>query len=175
MPKIMLNDTEYSGVPLECVTAWPPTSDPVQVALPTMGDSDISGVGDGTVTGAISGLNSELMYEQTTTTDSSGHTYKCIKYANGYADIWGRVSLNSWSSSQGPYNGLYRISCTIGYPLLTSIEFATANGTNSCAFIASAQLESDNSNRITYFCQAAASLASSMDIKTHVFIRGRWK
>lgn len=57
MPKIVKNGLEYSGTPLEEVTAWPPTGDSVQIEQPLMGSADISEVGDGTVTGAISALN----------------------------------------------------------------------------------------------------------------------
>ena len=60
MPKIVKNGKEYSGVPLECVTAWQPTGDPVQVAEPLMGNTDISDIGDGTITGAISSLSAGL-------------------------------------------------------------------------------------------------------------------
>lgn len=60
MPKIIKNGREYSGTPLEEVTAWPPTGDSVQIEQPLMGNTDISGVGDGTVTGAISELNNDL-------------------------------------------------------------------------------------------------------------------
>ena len=56
MPKIIKNGTEYSGVPVEVVTAWAPTADPVQVKEPLMGNADISSIGDGTVTGAIASL-----------------------------------------------------------------------------------------------------------------------
>lgn len=63
MPKIIKNGLEYSGVPTEAVTAWPPTSDPVQATLPEMGNTDISAIGDGTVTGAISELKSGLMWQ----------------------------------------------------------------------------------------------------------------
>lgn len=56
MPKIIKNGKEYSGVPIEVVTAWAPTADPVQVKEPLMGNTDISTIGDGTVTGAIDGL-----------------------------------------------------------------------------------------------------------------------
>lgn len=63
MPKIIKNGREYSGTPLEEVTAWPPTGDSVQIEQPLMGNTDISGVGDGTVTGAISELNTGLTYQ----------------------------------------------------------------------------------------------------------------
>ncbi len=53
MPKIIKNGREYSGTPLEEVTAWPPTGDSIQIEQPLMGSTDISEVGDGTVTGAI--------------------------------------------------------------------------------------------------------------------------
>ncbi len=60
MPKIIKNGKEYSGVPIEVVTAWAPTADPVQVKEPLMGNTDISDIGDGTVTGAIDELNTGL-------------------------------------------------------------------------------------------------------------------
>lgn len=60
MPKIVKNGKEYSGVPIEVVTAWAPTADPVQVKEPLMGNTDISTIGDGTVTGAIDALNTGL-------------------------------------------------------------------------------------------------------------------
>lgn len=69
MPKIIKNGREYSGTPLEEVTAWPPTGDSVQIEQPLMGNTDISEVGDGTVTGAIAqnveditALNNGLTY-----------------------------------------------------------------------------------------------------------------
>lgn len=61
MPKIVKNGKEYSGVPIECVTAWQPTGDPVQVAEPLMGNTNISDIGDGTITGAISSLSAGLI------------------------------------------------------------------------------------------------------------------
>lgn len=60
MPKIIKNGKEYSGVPIEVVTAWAPTADPVQVKEPLMGNTDISNIGDGTVTGAITNLNTVI-------------------------------------------------------------------------------------------------------------------
>lgn len=67
MPKIVKNGLEYSGTPLEEVTAWPPTGDSVQIEQPLMGNTDISEVGDGTVTGAIDALNNGLMHAETKT------------------------------------------------------------------------------------------------------------
>lgn len=61
MPKIVKNGKEYSGVPIECVTAWQPTGDPVQVAEPLMGNTDISDIGDGTITGAIRAVDACLL------------------------------------------------------------------------------------------------------------------
>ena len=74
MPKIVKNGLEYSGTPLEEVTAWPPTGDSVQIEQPLMGNTDISEVGDGTVTGAIDALNNGLPYLQeiTGTTTAAG-------------------------------------------------------------------------------------------------------
>ena len=60
MPKIIKNGKEYSGVPIEVVTAWAPTADPVQVKEPLMGNVDISSLGNGTVTGAIDAVNTDL-------------------------------------------------------------------------------------------------------------------
>ena len=60
MPKIIKNGKEYSGVPTEVVTAWAPTADPVQVKEPLMGNTDISSIGDGTVTGSVEALNTGL-------------------------------------------------------------------------------------------------------------------
>ena len=78
MPKIIKNGKEYSGVPIEVVTAWAPTADPVQVKEPLMGNTDISSIGDGTVTGAIDELNTGLtnLFKHiviTGTTDSAGN------------------------------------------------------------------------------------------------------
>lgn len=76
MPKIVKNGLEYSGTPLEEVTAWPPTGDSVQIEQPLMGNTDISSIGDGTVTGAISELNNGLTvktYELTSTTNYYGN------------------------------------------------------------------------------------------------------
>lgn len=77
MPKIVKNGLEYSGTPLEEVTAWPPTGDSIQIEQPLMGSTDISEVGDGTVTGAISELNKGLSTlfktaTQNVATNSSG-------------------------------------------------------------------------------------------------------
>lgn len=60
MPKIIKNGLEYSGVPTEVVTAWPPTGDSVLVDTPEMGNTDISEIGDGTLTGAISAVKNGL-------------------------------------------------------------------------------------------------------------------
>ena len=60
MPKIIKNGLEYSGVPTEVVTAWPPTGDSVLVNVPEMGNTDISEIGDGTITGSISTLKNGL-------------------------------------------------------------------------------------------------------------------
>ena len=68
MPKIIKNGKEYSGVPVEVVTAWAPTADPVQVKEPLMGNTDISSIGDGTVTGAVEALNNDLISKGITLT-----------------------------------------------------------------------------------------------------------
>lgn len=68
MPKIVKNGLEYSGTPLEEVTAWPPTGDSVQIEQPLIGNTDISEVGDGTVTGAIDALNNGLTRNKKGTT-----------------------------------------------------------------------------------------------------------
>ena len=92
MPKIMLNDREYAGVSMECVTAWPPTSDPVQAALPEMGNTDISDVADGTITGAISSLNSGTIVDGTGV-DFDGDY--CIELPSGLLIQFGSFSVTA--------------------------------------------------------------------------------
>jgi len=60
MPKIIKNGRDYSGVPIEVVTAWLPTEDSVQIKEPIIGNTDISDIGDGTITGAIDSLNEAI-------------------------------------------------------------------------------------------------------------------
>ena len=63
MPSIMKNGQQFGGVPTEVITAWEPTGDPVQVTQPLMGNTDISNIGNGTVTGAISAMNTGVMHK----------------------------------------------------------------------------------------------------------------
>ncbi len=134
-----------------------------------IGSTDISAFGDGSLTGAVG----ELMYEETTITDTLGITYRCKKYANGDIEAWGVGDLQSWGADQGPYNGMHRMSVNVTYSQFTSIEFATANGTNSCAFIASAQVGSRNS--VSYYVQAASTLSPSLHVTSCIYLRGKWK
>ena len=57
MAKIVKDGLIFSGTPKEIVTAWPPTENGLEVELPTIGTTDISSVGDGTITGAIKSIN----------------------------------------------------------------------------------------------------------------------
>ena len=52
MGKIIKNNVVYSGVPDEVITAWE-TEDVQDLPEITMGDADISSIGDGSITGAI--------------------------------------------------------------------------------------------------------------------------
>ena len=83
MPKIIKNGKEYSGVPIEVVTAWAPTADPVQVKEPLMGNTDISSIGDGTVTGAIDNVKTGL----TTVSDNLSTLIKIKTISSGATSI----------------------------------------------------------------------------------------
>lgn len=61
MAKIVKDGLIFSGTPKEIVTAWPPTENGLEVELPTIGTTDISSVGDGTITGAINALSNSLL------------------------------------------------------------------------------------------------------------------
>ena len=102
MPKIIKNGKEYSGVPIEVVTAWAPTADPVQVKEPLMGNTDISNIGDGTVTGAIDELKSGLTNASTgtITTPRSGVTLTnatCYKVGD-IATVSGKLTGSTTAS-----------------------------------------------------------------------------
>lgn len=116
MPKIVKNGLEYSGTPLEEVTAWPPTGDSVQIEQPLMGNTDISEVGDGTVTGAIAqnteditelnnGLTQFITYrdvQKNVTIPASGIIYDQsldIPTISGYKAF----AIGGWYSQGGGY------------------------------------------------------------------------
>ena len=91
MPKIIKNGKDYAGVPIECVTAWTPTGDTAEVAEPLMGNTDISGIGDGTITGAISAnkeriitIESSLVYAGDLSANSSGYSTFSLVIPSGY-------------------------------------------------------------------------------------------
>lgn len=94
MPKIIKNGKEYSGVPIEVVTAWAPTADPVQVKEPLMGNTDISTIGDGTVTGAIDDVKTGLT-KRTTVNVNNVYTdditivlgLKAVPFTNGNGSV----------------------------------------------------------------------------------------
>ena len=98
MPKIIKNGKEYSGVPIEVVTAWAPTADPVQVKEPLMGNTDISDIGDGTVTGAIDTVNTGLtnctnladnVIAGTVTPLTGGRNAMLVRQVGHVVAIWG--------------------------------------------------------------------------------------
>ena len=102
MPKIIKNGKEYSGVPIEVVTAWAPTADPVQVKEPLMGNTDISDIGDGTVTGAIDTINTGLttingLFKTITVSSNTPRTIQTGAYATllflGFAQGIGGVAI----------------------------------------------------------------------------------
>ena len=140
-----------------------------------IGSTDISAIGDGTVTGAVDELNKGLMYESTTITDNYGTVYNCKKYNNGDIEICDVVDIVFHGSSEGPYNGMYRSRETRSFPTLTRIDFAFAQGTNSNVFISSTQPTSDN-NTILYVAQSINTIAQGLTISSiSMLIRGRWK
>lgn len=106
MPKIIKNGREYSGTPLEEVTAWPPTGDSVQIEQPLMGNTDISEIGDGTVTGAISELNNGLTYSYGPQINimgynSSSNEWTAPQDGYVYAQVWNADStLDVWFDKQ---------------------------------------------------------------------------
>lgn len=147
MPKIIKNGKEYSGVPIEVVTAWAPTADPVQVKEPLMGNTDISNIGDGTVTGAIDELNTGLNYtywgSQTGTawlTLPSKWETLCVVFETPWNTNYGfefvipyaHVSrtpnphrfLQGWYLSQSDYGAVSIDVTTTG----VAVEIATRNG-----------------------------------------------
>ena len=119
---------------------------------------------------------SGLMYESTTTTDNYGTVYKCKKYNNGDIEISDVVDIVFRGSPEGPYNGMYRSRETRSFPILTRIDGAFAQGTNSNVFISSTQTISGNNNTILYVAQSVNTIAQGLAItSTSVLIRGRWK
>ena len=125
MPKIIKNGTEYSGVPVEVVTAWAPTADPVQVKEPLMGNTDISSIGDGTVTGAIEAVNTGLTsfqirkvnfsYNITANGNAHGNLYSIINndMPSGYRFLafagFNTASVNVFMSNMRYVNSDYSI------------------------------------------------------------------
>lgn len=123
MPKIVKNGLEYSGTPLEEVTAWPPTGDSVQIEQPLMGNTDISEVGDGTVTGAISELNNGLTVQFPSTGWATTET------VNGTTYYTQTISVTSVSGK--PIVGITPISGTLPtsaeQDAYDSVEYFTAD------------------------------------------------
>lgn len=59
MGKIIKNNVTYGGVPDEVITAWE-TEDVQDLSEIEYGDADISGIGDGSITGAIAEHESDI-------------------------------------------------------------------------------------------------------------------
>lgn len=59
MGKIIKNNVVYGGVPDEVITAWE-TEDVQDLPELEYGDADISGIGDGSITGAIAEHESDI-------------------------------------------------------------------------------------------------------------------
>lgn len=59
MGKIIKNNVVYGGVPDEVITAWE-TEEVQDLSEPVMGEADISGIGDGSITGAIAEHGSDI-------------------------------------------------------------------------------------------------------------------
>lgn len=93
MPAIYKNGKQYAGIPDEVVTAWEvdDTMDLEEIDQAPLGTTDISYIGDGSLTGAISELKSDSTREGvfTGTTSSAGNisvgkTISEIKVISGY-------------------------------------------------------------------------------------------
>ena len=67
MGKIIKNNVVYGGVPDEVITAWE-TEEVQDLSEPVMGEADISGIGDGSITGAIAEHENEIDVLNTKTT-----------------------------------------------------------------------------------------------------------
>ena len=61
MSKIVKDGLIFGGTPKEIVTAWEPSVGQVEVQMPSLGSTDISNIGDGTLTGAINALSNNLL------------------------------------------------------------------------------------------------------------------
>ena len=140
MPKIIKNGKEYSGVPIEVVTAWAPTADPVQVKEPLMGNTDISSIGDGTVTGAIDTVNSGLtsVSTGTITTSRSGVTlsnttcYKVGDIATVSGKLTGSVTASGtfFNIPEGfrPRYGTYATGYLVVNNSYVPLDFSISSG-----------------------------------------------
>ena len=74
MAKIVKDGRIFSGTPLEVITAWPPTGDMAEIERSSIGTTDISEIGDGTITGAIGNLNDSLFNPTYEALDSASST-----------------------------------------------------------------------------------------------------
>ncbi len=181
MPKIIKNGREYSGTPLEEVTAWPPTGDSVQIEQPLMGSTDISEVGDGTVTGAIAQnaediteLNNDLhLQNKTTMVDRA--------VAKGYS---------SWHSEDGtfPVDGysyfratIFIESAVVGNTVTFNkdeLVLTSQSTTSRQRILASAIWNTSNVGALQIYFNATSGLgqysvsAKTVDYPTYVVIEG---
>ena len=127
MPKIIKNGKEYSGVPIEVVTAWAPTADPVQVKEPLMGNTDISTIGDGTVTGAIDTLNDGLtdVENEVDALHTSGYVPVMTTFLQSGTDV----------SYTIPSTGLYAVRASTGSTAGTLSVYMFNNAGNPIATV----------------------------------------
>lgn len=143
MPKIIKNGKEYSGVPIEVVTAWAPTADPVQVKEPLMGNTDISTIGDGTVTGAIDTLNSGLINLMGIKIEwgvNSGSGLRTVTFSSEFTEIPRVVATPTNASTPTDWVR----SCTVTEVTTTGFKFyelatngnTPVQGTDGCYWIA---------------------------------------
>lgn len=137
--------------PAGSVTAALPTGDTVQVREPLMGNTDISSIGDGTITGAISALNSPSDTQFVTLNENVKYRVRA-----GFATvaIYGEMTLsNTWQQlGQLPVNARPAVSLyQAGAPIDSStVAFAIAENGRILAMSPAGSVTATSGATFTY-------------------------
>lgn len=91
MSKIVKDGLIFGGTPKEIVTAWEPSVGQVEVQMPSLGSTDISNIGDGTLTGAISTLNNNINSLLQSPTLTQLTTTSAVRTGSIYMARWGHI------------------------------------------------------------------------------------
>lgn len=140
-----------------------------------IGSSDISSIGDGTITGAVLALTKDYIVEQGT---NGIWTYE--KWASGKAKCWGTTSMTFNCNSAWGNSGLYHSGNTPAqatYPfsfveIPLCVYSVETDGDNSVIPMASGRLGTVNVTPVVFVARTSSASVSG---KVHWNVKGRWK